>query len=422
MPAPRHPSPFLALLAFTAAAVAGWFSVREPGPQSHVAAAIAARAPRTSASTKPTAAEPPAALLARLEHSLVLTLDPSAEGPCHGERLRELLRSLVIGPGPQPVWAYARRWAETDPQGMFDWLQSHGGFVQPMGLGSGNTTFLDTLFIAWAKRDPEKALTAALQLEGKFDRPTALGAVIGTLCKTDPARARVMATENLATLVGSGAGHFSAHGPEYRKTWDFLRSLPPGKARGTLLGNFFDEVCQYHHKESVPLWQDLPADVRREMTTSPFNRMYTPASLEGQADLQRAHVEQTGDWKTAAYYLQSGAREWAQRDPAAAIGWAQQHLRGRQRVEGTAALFREGAARNFDATLQVWHSLPDGILRARAAGHLAGAAPVERKAEMDALMESLTPADRGLALPIRRTAEEIRSEQEANEQRRRAPQ
>ena len=400
MPAPPLPRALTALLAFIAAAVAGWLSAPEPPASPGMATAIAARAPSPRAKEKTVMT--PAAEISRLEREFLLTLDPDAAGPCNGERLRELLRNIPFdGPAGTRPFAYAKRWAAQAPQEMFDWLQSHGGMVQPMGDGRSATTFITTLFHAWAQRDPDKALAAALQVQGQFERPQAIAAVIESTRKTDPSRALTFASANMATLATGRIGYLSAQGADYRQVWNLLRQLPPGPDRGTVLANFYDDICRYHTADSAPLWQETPEAVRREMSTSGYNRMFTPGTLADVADYQRAHVEATGDQKIAGHFLQNEGHQWARRDPAAAIAWAQQHLKGRQRVEGTAQLFRIAAVDNFDATLQVWHSLPEGLLRARAAGHLAAVAPTARVPEIKSLLESLSPADRAAAGVVR---------------------
>jgi hypothetical protein len=142
------------------------------------------------------------------------------------------------------------------------------------------------------------------------------------------------------------------------------------------------------------------------MTTSGTRAPQYIPDLEGMEEMRRRHVETTGDPVAAAHYVASrNGREWAQRDPAAAVAWAQQHLKGEQRVKGTARLFAAGAAENFDATLQLWQSLPDGVLRARAAGNLAAGAPADRKAEVEALIAGFSPTDQRIADLARGAAE-----------------
>jgi hypothetical protein len=95
-------------------------------------------------------------------------------------------------------------------------------------------------------------------------------------------------------------------------------------------------------------------------------------------------------------------------------------LKGAQRVKVTARFFAAGAAGIFDATLQLWQDLPDGVLRARAAGNLAAGAPADRKAEVAALIAMMSETDQRIADIAEHTAssnEKLRVIREAMIQR-----
>jgi hypothetical protein len=415
-----------------AAGIAGWCSVREPDTAAArvvIPALPDKPSPPPAADVSKPAATPGEALTA-LERELVRALDPGA-GTFTGERLAELVLEDHPSdlPGPNAANSYAKGWAAKNPREMFEWLQRRGGFTLPMRSANANYSFLNTLFHQWMKQDPAAAVSAALSITGKRDRADALVEVISELRKSDPARAAALAAEHIAKIDGNTVRGFSAYGNNYRETWDFLRALPAGQARDGVLARYFDDIVRYHGKDCAQLWQEVPVELRRSLIAGGFRGMYlgdaesaagSPATLEGLDDLRREHIEATGDPNVTRVWLNNGAHEWAQRDPAAAIAWAQQHLKGEQRVNGTAQMFSAGAEKNFDATLQLWQSLPDGILRARAAGHLAAGAPAERKAEVDALMESLSPADRGIAATARQTAGNAQRQRESMEQFRRS--
>jgi hypothetical protein len=406
-----------------AAAIAGWCSIREPD---NAAArvdipALPDKPSETPAADAPKPARTSGAALAGLEQELVRALDPGA-GTFTGERLAELVQEDFATdlPGPNAAFSYAKGWAAKNPREMFDWFQRRGGFTLPMlGSNGGSFGFLRSLFHPWGNKDPAAAVSAALSITGKRDRAAALVEVIGVIRKSDPARAAGLAAEHLEKLGADTVHGFSAYGQDYRETWDFLRALPAGNTRDGMLARFFDEVTRYHGKDCAQLWQEMPVELRRSLVAGGFEGMHlgdaesaagSPGTLEGLNDLRREHIEATGDPRAIRTWLNTGAHEWAQRDPAAAIAWTQQHLKGEQRVTATAQMFSASAGKNFDTTLQLWHSLPDGILRARAAGNLAAGAPAERKTEVDALLESLSPADRSIANTARNAAEAPRGQ------------
>ena len=347
----------------------------------------------------------------KLEQQLLRTIDPTPLSH-NGERLMELCLDEHPEdlPGSNAALSYVMSWAKQDPQGMFEWFQRRGGFSLPARDANTTYGFLIQIFLELTKKDPDEAITAALSCPTKNDCAEALIFVIEQLRKTDPARAASLASEHLAKLETAGGYGWSANGKNYGETWDFLSALPPGKSRGKVMSGYFEEVIRYHRKDSAQLWKDMPEVLRREIVAGGFSGTDLPnlestEQLEGISGLQREHIESTGDAITTRKWLGTGAREWAGRDPAAAVAWAQQNLKGLQRLEGTAQLFSAGAAQDFAATLRVWQSLPDGILKAHATGHLVAGAPEARKAETEALLESLPPTDRAIANTAKKAAE-----------------
>ena len=397
---------------FFIAAVAGWHGVSAvpvaPGTSLPVLSAkLPAAATVENAAGEPTLLGAENDAVMKLEQQLLRTIDPIALSH-NGERLMELCfeefpQDLPITPS---AFSYALEWAKQDPQGMFAWFQRRGGFTLP--ALNGNYGFDNHIFLELTKKNPDAAITAALSCPTKRDCAEALIHVIEQLRKTDPVRATSLASEHLAKLETTHG--WNAYGKDYRETWDFLTALTAGKSRGKVIAGYFEEVIRYHSKDSGQLWKDMPDALRREIVAGGFSGTYLPRlgsteQLEGISGLQREHIESTGDAMTTRQWLGTGAREWAGRDPAAAVAWALQNLKGQQRLEGTAQLFSAGAAQDFAATLRVWQSLPDGILKAHATGHLAAGAPEARKAETEALLESLPPTDRAIANTAKKAAE-----------------
>lgn len=397
---------------FFIAAVVGWHGVSAvpvaPGTSLPVLPAkLPAAATVANAAGKPTLLGAENDAVMKLEQQLLRTIDPTALSH-NGERLMELC--LDEHPEDLPgsnVASYSSAWAKQDPQGMFEWFQRRGGFSLPARDANTTYGFLNQIFLELTKKDPDEAITAALSCPTKNDCAEALIHVIEQLRKTDPARAASLASEHLAKLETAGGYGWSANGKNYGETWDFLSALPPGKSRGKVISRFFEKVIRHDSKDSVQLWKNMPDVLRREIVAGGLNSpgLESTEQLEGISGLQREHIESTGDAMTTRQWLGTGAREWAGRDPAAAVAWAQQNLKGQPRLEGTAQLFSAGAAQDFAATLRVWQSLPDGILKAHATGHLAAGAPEARKAETEALLESLPPTDRAIANTAKKAAE-----------------
>jgi hypothetical protein len=414
MSSPRRFHFFTALGSFTVTAVAGWFSVKPPATDA--ARVIPAMLEKSAPPVSQPADRSASAVLAAAERELMQEFDRSGER-FTGERLAELcLADSADTAGEDDATRYARGWAAQSPQEMYDWFQSRGDLVLPTNTKRSDfRRFTEILFTEWAKHDSTAAVKAALTCQPAVHRTYAMRSIIGTLRQTDLPRAVALMAEH-GEFFREGGLPFSVRDENYRAVWDALTHLPAGKTRSTFVARFFDDLWTVRRDESVRMWQEMPPALREELAAASFSGsvitmsgtrapQYIP-ELEGMEEMRRRHVETTGDPVAAAHYVASrNGREWAQRDPAAAVAWAQQYLNGEQRVKGTARLFAAGAAENFDATLQLWQSLPDGVLRARAAGNLAAGAPADRKAEVEALIARFSPTDQRIADLARGAAE-----------------
>ena len=409
----------------TIASIAGWYSISgtEAAKRGTVVAALPDKPPRPPLS-------PPQVMksvsLTELEQLLVESLDMET-GPFSGERFEELFL-LNETPGLRPVdraGAYARAWAEQHPQEFFEWLQRHGGMLY---LSRGGASFyaIPVLFKSWAAKDPAAAVKGALACAKADDRGNAMAKIVEVLRKADPARAAALAAEHVALLAQGAVRAFDASKEDYRETMAFMRALPAGKNRGALMARFFDDAARHHRNDCTELWNGLSDEIRREMVAGYFSGSAlkgdgknAPVVLEGLTEMRREFAQSSSDPVFLGHWLRNGALDWAAQDPAAAIAWGQANLKGEQRVSGTAKMFAIGAAADFETTLRAWQELPDGVLKARAAGNLAAGAPAERKAEVAAMLQSLSPGDLKLAGNARLEAQEAQLQRTVKEAARR---
>ena len=121
-----------------------------------------------------------------------------------------------------------------------------------------------------------------------------------------------------------------------------------------------------------------------------------PPKLEGLKEIMLQQIDQEGvhDPKMAIDYLASEGPAWMKQDPAAAVKWAMDHLQGEAKVLQTAGLFHQVSTENFTPLLQVWQSLPPGVLKARALGELAAAAPADGLSELRPFVTEFMITDR----------------------------
>lgn len=360
------------------------------------------------------------ATIAALEHKVAANFDLSAE-VYTGERLLELLlmndRAGDI-PGPPEYYNYARRWATKDPQGMYEWLRRKSSSSFPstdvwIGL-------MKRMLPIWATQDAGAAVAAALGCPRGQDRADALAAILDVLWKTDPARAAEIAAEHVAVLASDRTGNLSASGKDFAEKWSFLCKLPVGKNRAAILTRYFDSVTRNPGGDAERLWREAPVEIRFELVAGGFNpteagfiRSLSGSGgkapvFDGFSDLMRQRAETSGDQLTAARYITAFGKELAEHDPAAAVAWARTYLRGEGQVRHTAQLFTYAATHDFDAALRTWQTLPDGIIRARAAGRIASAAPGSWEAEINSLLATLPPGDQAIAQAERKQADRQR--------------
>jgi hypothetical protein len=165
-----------------------------------------------------------------------------------------------------------------------------------------------------------------------------------------------------------------------------LLSLPPGEERTHLLAGLLDRLDP---PDAHALWKQASKSERREWVDAGFAPFMTRApSFKGLDDLMRERVETSGDPAAAGKFIDSHGESWAKRDLAAALDWAQAHLKGKRRVECREKFFQVGIIQDFDATLRIWQNLPEGYLKVSAAEAIQRAVPDNRKAEAEAVLKS----------------------------------
>lgn len=101
----------------------------------------------------------------------------------------------------------------------------------------------------------------------------------------------------------------------------------------------------------------------------------------------RERAETTGDPAVVGKFLRCDGEAWAKRDLVAALNWAQAHLKGKNRVDWREKFFQGGIHHDFDQTLRIWQTLPEGFLKVSAAEAIGRAAPESRKADAKSLLK-----------------------------------
>jgi hypothetical protein len=272
---------------------------------------------------------------------------------------------------------YSMAWAKESPEAMFAWLVSQN---------DKRSFYSYILFRSWAEKDMTAALAAVFKIPNLKLRRQALMSSLEILCQSDPARARELMTQNLGLFPPNGDWLVFNGYEKGKATSELLLSLPPGEERTHLLAGLLDRMDP---PDAQALWEQASEAERREWVDAGFAPFMTRASsFEGLDDLMRERAESSGDPAAVEKFISSHGESWAKRDLAAALDWAQTHLKGKRRGECREKFFQVGIVQDFDATLRIWQNLPEGYLKVSAAEAIQRAVPDSRKAEAEAVLKS----------------------------------
>ena len=394
-----------AALAFALSAILAWMTAAP----SHIASSLDRSATRGSRQRGLAAMDPIAdssAAVLTLVRVLLLDVAPPAEhydSEGMEKAIAEDKRSNGGVGGGEAAIRYACDWANESPQDIFTWLTQRGP-VPTLVPQSDDRGFLAyVVFERWAEKDLEAALAAAGATSNKQIRRQALLTTLEVMCKGDPSRARDLMIQNLALFDPDTPDPIFNASESGKSTCDMLLSLPTGSTRAHLLSSILQSMAGYGSDDAVAaqalaVWNNAPDALRRELVAAGFaGSVKKPGNYEGLEDLMRERAETSGNAAAAEAFIEAEGQAWAKRNLSEALEWAQTYLKGRSRIDCGAELFKGAAEVDFDSALRVWQTLPDSILKARAAGAIRRGAPEARKADAAALLESLSEHQRKLA-------------------------
>ncbi len=339
-----------------------------------------------------------AASLLQLEHQ-ILRNPPAPPSESHdAEGMEKALADDDLSAGStsggMAAIVYAWNWPEEAPEAMLAWLIHQGGSSKQQRMAPASI-----LFRTWAATDMPAALAAVARIPNSELRAQALASAVEILCKTDPGRARELMQKNLGLFASSKVTSVFRSYETGETTCDLLLSLPPSAERTNLLAGLLNGMAGHRmadeDSKALAVWKSAPDTLRRELVAAGFEVDREPSeSFEGLEDLLREQAETSGNPEVAESFMRSHGPAWAKRDLAGALAWAQARLKGKNRVERSASLFKAAASQDFDTAVRVWQTLPAGSLKTRAAEAIATGAPPDRKPEAAALQKPPPERDR----------------------------
>ncbi len=321
--------------------------------------------------------------LVSLWESLARQLDSRADR-FSGAEFDKLLADHS-GTGAESAQSYASRWADADPAGLWEWVSSRAGW-KPDYLSW-------VIFHSWTRKDAKAAVAAFGKLPAypTEERSRSQGALIAGLGVTDAAAARELAQTHLPLLAGNPRFYAGFKGSD--SFWKVLAGLPDGPDRNKVLAGYLN-ACPQNDNEVKRRWNEAPESLRLSLVAGgfPTGQDLSDAVFAGLPEMVIRQAVASGDGDA----LYRGLMGQVNRDPAKlneSVILAQQKMTGRNRVECPAELFGVAGGQDFALALDCWRSLPDGLVKARAAGALEKAAPEEFKSVMETEISRLSPAD-----------------------------
>lgn len=370
-------------VAFGLAAFLGWCSGQSPDLP--VSAEHSQARPVRQKSDDRRFASDPLGMLARMETAILPNpAPPRATYDAAGMTLAILNeRSPGVPEGGISPSEYAYGWARDSPETMFEWLLHGRRLVGP------DRMFSQILFSSWAKSDLKAALAAWSRLPGVEDRRQALMPTLQMMCKTDPPGASGLLAENLE-LFSESTGvipfDISEHGPN---VLTMMLSLAPGETRTRLLVGYANRIGsgfflgdEYMEKA----WSGLPASERTEWVAAGLNPSMTK-KFPGIEHLLQEQADAAGSPPDEARYFDPMGEVRGDHDPATALAWIEENMKGRARVDLSVTIFEAAASRHLDQALASWQALPDSILKDRAADAIRRRAPVDRNLDVRAILD-----------------------------------
>ncbi|MEA3208622.1 MAG: hypothetical protein QOE70_1679 [Chthoniobacter sp.] len=257
------------------------------------------------------------------------------------------------------------RWLELDPAAAYEWVGARSKqsqrsaltreFFHSLGLKDPATalTFLNqsragpnrgedftySVFEAWSTYDPSAAVEAALSLQKKESRGSALGIALGRWAKRDPqgALARVaqiadaeMRGDQLRTVLREWAEE------DPQAAAGHALGLPAGKERNDALASVISGTAATDHEAAMRLIEQMPAGTARNLA---LMRIVSDLGYkEPKVAAEFVLALPPGQQRSSMYQVVTGL---ARQDRAAALEWAGRLTSGEARAAAVQRIVQE---------------------------------------------------------------------------------
>lgn len=263
--------------------------------------------------------------------------------------------------------AVAQRWASTAPEDFWQWLvnltERDVELNKPV-LMAAQIILLRT----WARQNPDVAMAAAMRAAPRVHLSAARGEVIRTLLESDPEKAFSLAAQFTSlTIVDRIEPVLYAADPGR-----FVRAagkVPPGDVRKWVRENaLYDAVLRWQEKEPAAALAWVTAQNTEDQCQYLPRLVTQMAQRDFAAALALVNQMPPSTQQEAAGL--DLVKAWAAKDPAAALAWAESHMRSR-RLTGIEVIIDSAVESGAGSVAASAAALPAGHGRDKAIARVA---------------------------------------------------
>jgi len=261
-------------------------------------------------------------------------------------------------------WLIAKRWAQLDPEGMYQHLNSTGGFTRSHPGAIHSTIYTSTLFEEWVKTDVERAIAASLELSKHRSHADYFGlAKVGDyLIMNDVERAKALGSEFAEEFSYAVRQQF--YNTESKlHVMDFWAGVEPTGSRDLLSDSMARWIANSRGNPAAP-WDWLSSQ-SQDVKGRIFKRLAEQRQGVMTGEMLDALQEYVGENPNlGSKFVSSYAGDLVERSGFEdALEWASESLRGAGRQEAMAALFAQAQNADMTQLLGAYDALPEGNLR-----------------------------------------------------------
>lgn len=292
----------------------------------------------------------------------------------------------TVGDDSTAVRMLAARWAELDPQHMFTWVYSE--YLVPETARSGESKryiLSEALFEHWVKVDLAAAVKALDAVPSFSGREQFRMTIANQAMKTDVEQGlRLFKQWNIRNYLPDMRvfGEWAARDP--RHAAEAIVAFGDGYAGQEALKQVGKAWAATDPEGGLRFAAGLEPG-HRALLASELIKAWAGKNLTSAAAFAAAQP----DPAYRAALAQGLVGTWGKTDPAGALAWSEEHLRGTARTEAIASLIKSAAEKSLTTASELVADMPPGAAQNRACASIFETWFNKGKGERDAAFEWL---------------------------------